>query len=245
MPDDRVSGGSDPVVFAVATEPERRGIELLGGASGNADKVDILQTGVGPLQVETIRAHLVKARARGLVSIGTCGSLDPAASRGTVMVPVALTDTNGNRVPVDADWRKRIVRSLAPETDWHEGPLVSVDRVLRTPAQKRQVRGQSNAIAVDMESATLQQAATMTGIPFVALRVVLDTADEIIPASVSSGVDRAGNPTPFRLLRTLCLHPADIPGLLRLASSLRIANAALERVIRHAAPELIEPPRQR
>jgi hypothetical protein len=70
---------------------------------------------------------------------------------------------------------------------------------------------------------------------------VLDNVGEIIPMSVASGVDRDGNPTPLRLLRTLCLHPADIPGLVRLAASLRVANAALERAIRHAESELTDP----
>lgn len=243
MPD--VSDESGPVIFAVATAPERRGVDFLGSTSGDRDKVDILQTGVGPLRSDAIRAHLVKAGARGLVSVGTCGSLDPAAGPGTVMVPTALIDTNGDRVPVDADWRARIVASLAPDIDWHEGLIVTVDRVLHTPARKRHVREQSSAVAVDMESATLQQAAATAGIPFVALRVVLDGEDETIPASVSFGVDRAGNPTHLRLLRTLCSHPADIPGLMRLAARLRIANAALERAIRQAAPELIDPYRRR
>ncbi|MBT8445052.1 MAG: hypothetical protein HKN81_11185 [Gammaproteobacteria bacterium] len=245
MPDASFSGGSGPVVLAVATAPERRGLEFVGTTAGHADRVDILQTGVGPLEADAIRGHLVEVQARGLVSIGTCGSLDPAAGRGTVMVPVALICTNGQCVPVDADWRSRIVRSLSPATDRHEGLLITVDRVLGTPEQKRRVREQSNATAVDMESATLQQAARLAGIPFVALRVVLDGAGEVIPASVASGVDRAGDATPLRLLRALCMRPADIPGLLRLASSLRVANAALERAIRNSAAELIDPRQRR
>ncbi|MFW2405626.1 MAG: hypothetical protein ACN4GT_12725 [Gammaproteobacteria bacterium] len=241
MPDGGVSDGSGPVVLAVATAPERRGIEHLETATHAANRIEILQTGVGPLQADAIRAHLVNAGARGLVSLGTCGGLDPAISCGTLLIPAELIGADDQRAPVDMAWRKRVTGLLAPTIEWRDGPLVTLDRVLRTPEQKRQVRDRTGAVVIDMESATLQRAAALAGIPFIAVRVALDSADETIPSSVAAGVDRDGNPTPLRLLRTLCAHPTDIPGLVRLAAGLRVANAALEDAIRQAADALVDP----
>lgn len=240
MPDAHSPSAAGPVVFAVATTPERRGIERLRSELRDASTVDFLQTGVGPLELDAIYERLAQASARGLVSVGTCGALDPVITCGTVIMPESVTDGNAT-LPVDSSWRSRVVDALSPSINTHAGLLITMDRVIRSADEKRRIHAETGAIAVDMETATLQRAASRAGIPFIALRAVLDARDEIVPGSVTSGVDRAGRPTPLRLMASLLRHPRDIPGLLRIASALRTANAALDTAARRAAAALVEP----
>lgn len=232
------------MLFAVATAPERRGVEAALNLLDTPPPAQIVQTGVGPLDVAEIAGRLAATQATGLVSVGTCGGLCPQALAGTLLLPATIvaSDDGANRViAIDADWHGRVYETLQAGFEVVTGAIATVDRVARTPEAKQHLHAETGALAVDMESAHLAAAAARADIPFVTLRVVLDEYDETLPKSVASGVDRAGNPTPFRLARTLALRPGDLPALLRLAARLRVANDALLRACRTAGPALLQP----
>src|SRR2546429_279660 len=63
----------------------------------------------------------------------------------------------------------------------HAGALVASPVVLDTAAAKAAL-GATGALAVDMESGALAAAARARGVPFAALRAVLDAAGEALPA---------------------------------------------------------------
>ena len=58
-------------------------------------------------------------------------------------------------------------------------------------ARKAQLFGATRAVAVDMESAAVAEVAAQHGLPFLVLRVVLDTAADSLPASIAARVDPA------------------------------------------------------
>ncbi|MGE3154548.1 MAG: hypothetical protein AB7G48_06140 [Nitrospiraceae bacterium] len=76
------------------------------------------------------------------------------------------------------------------------GPYLSSDRVLWTSAQKRAVAELFGAMAVDMESAALAEAAQAYGVPFVIVRAASDLLDDTLPMDFNRWIDPG----------TSCLH---------------------------------------
>jgi adenosylhomocysteine nucleosidase len=108
----------------------------------------------------------------------------------------------------------------------------------RDPADKRAARRATGACAVDMESSAIAQVAEAHGVPFIAVRVIVDTARDGIPQAVA-GASRAGKLRMGRLIFGLMRSPLEIASLLRLARRYRVALRSLRAV---AALGKLEPP---
>ncbi len=76
---------------------------------------------------------------------------------------------------------------------------------LREPAcsvaAKATLRAASGALAIDMESAAVAEAAAEAGVPFLVLRVIADPADRAIPPVALHGVAPDGSRRPWAVLR--------------------------------------------
>lgn len=158
-----------------------------------------------------------------------------------LILPTRISSPQHADFDVDAGWHERVYDTLKEKFAVDTDALVTVDSVLRHPEDKHRMHADTRAVAVDMESAQLAAVAAGIGIPFIALRVVLDAHDETLPASIASGVDRNGNTTPLRLLTALLGRPGDIVGLLRLAARLRTANTRLGRACSLSRDALLTP----
>ncbi len=80
-----------------------------------------------------------------------------------------------------------------------------------------------------MESTAVAQVAATHGLPFIAVRVIVDTAGDTVPGSVVAA-SAAGQVQIGRLICGLALSPADIAPLVRLARRYRIAIRSLMAV---------------
>ena len=89
-----------------------------------------------------------------------------------------------------------------------------------------------------MESSAVAQVAESYGVPFIAVRVIVDTARDAIPPAVA-GASHAGKVRLGRLILGLLRSPAQIGSLLRLARRYRVALRSLRAV---AALGKLEPP---
>lgn len=236
------SPGEDrPVVFAVATATERKACKSLAHADGATRRPWYLQTGIGPLNIERLAAQLTDIGAAGLVSIGTAGGLADHVPAGSVLLPKRIMRADRDALRVDRDWHGRIEAALSKRFDVRTDSLVTVDRVVRDPGEKRSLNAATGAAAVDMESADLAAAASRTHIPFITLRVVLDACEDAIPPIIAVALDHAGNPQPARVLSALLRHPGDLPGLLRIVARLRTASRVLQEVCCDGGAALLAP----
>ena len=93
----------------------------------------------GPGEALVLDALQEKKDVDGMISTGLCGALDPALRLGDVVV-------SGN---VHIDTRAAFVR----------GAVHTIDHVAAAAAEKRTLRDQTGAIAVDMESAAIEKKA--------------------------------------------------------------------------------------
>jgi adenosylhomocysteine nucleosidase len=86
-----------------------------------------------------------------------------------------------------------------------------------------------------MESAAIAQVAAQAGLPFLALRVIIDTASDELPAAVIAA-SAGGRLRVGRLIGGLLRTPADVGALIRLSARYRIAIRVLAAVAAADSP---------
>jgi adenosylhomocysteine nucleosidase len=96
-------------------------------------------------------------------------------------------------------------------------------------AAKAAARRETGAVAVDMESSAVAEVAAASHVPFMAIRVIVDTALDAIPASVTAAGE-SGQIQIGRLLLGLARSPGDVVPLVRLARRYRAAMGSLRAV---------------
>ncbi len=155
-----------------------------------------------------------------VVMAGVAGALDPDLCIGDLVIATDL-------VAPPVHWTVPIVPSHRKGV--HRGVILSIDRVLVSPADKRHARSEAGGtpLAVEMESAAVARAATEAGVPWAAVRAISDTAADCLPLDFNRFRGRNGDLAVGRVALAAATHPAAIPGLLRLGRHTDIASASV------------------
>jgi adenosylhomocysteine nucleosidase len=106
--------------------------------------------------------------------------------------------------------------------------LTSLHAITAIDAKQSMFR-QTGARAVDMESAAIARVAAARGLPFLVARVIVDTAADSLPSSVTAASE-SGELQIWPLMAALARTPAQIIDLIRLARRFRVAHHALRVV---------------
>jgi hopanoid-associated phosphorylase len=188
-------------------------------------------SGIGAGAAATAARALIEAGATALTSWGMAGGLDPALRAGTVFLPSMVISTDGTAFATTAAWHERLSAAVASMRPVTRGKLLTSARAIDAVASKAAAFHDTGALAVDMESVAIAQVAASYGLPFIAVRVIVDTAHDVLPRAVISASDSGGVHI-WRLLRALALAPADLAALVRLARRYRAASRSLTAVAR-------------
>ncbi len=179
-------------------------------------------------------AGLIAEGASGLISFGIGGGLDPALASGSLVLPLAVQDEAGTRLPVDCAWHDAVAAALAQAgIAATSGDVLGAEEIVATPENKRSLHT-GGAVIADLESHLVARAAAAAGIPFLVLRAVADPAGHGVPPAARMGLDAEGRAALGPVPRSLLRQPAQLPALLRIAGETRAALRALRR----AAPAL-------
>jgi adenosylhomocysteine nucleosidase len=135
------------------------GVKFAREAQWQGDRWWMVANGPGPALV--LEALAEEKNVDGIISTGLCGALDPALRIGDIVVSGDAT-----------------VETQAPCV---RGAFYSIDHVAVTAAEKRTLRNQTGAVAVDMEAATVQRKAAEWNLPFLCFRAVSDRAGDTLP----------------------------------------------------------------
>jgi adenosylhomocysteine nucleosidase len=181
---------------------------------------------------------LIDAGATSLTSFGLAGALDPRLAAGAIFLPSEVSAAHGTAIATARQWRERLAAALAAHSPLAEGRLLSSERAVATVAQKAELFGATGAAAVDMESLAVAEVAFSRMLPFIAVRVIVDTAADALPRAVTAAADGAGHLRLWRLIAALARSPADLTSLLRLALRYRAASRSLSAVARSGSPAL-------
>ena len=190
---------------------------ILAAMQPEADAVARAVAGVAGVSVGVvgIGARDVPAISRDQTSLVLlaclAGGLDPALRTGDVVVdpPPAILPP-GARV----------------------GRIHTADRLVSTVAEKAALFAATGAACVDMETAGVRRAADAAGVRLVAVRAILDTAREPLPAYVLGLTDARGRPRVGRVTRLLLRRPWAIRDLVRLGRTSKRALRSLGEAVR-------------
>jgi len=173
----------------------------------------------------------------GAWSLGYAGGLSSEAKMGDLVCPDRILSGEAGTAayPLPPAQVERILAGLAAAgSRAHRGGLLTVGAPLRTPESKRRAAERTGAVAVDMEAGGVAEAAAALGIPWLALKVVLDPADRDLPASLLGCTGSDGNPRWSGILRALTAGPEVRRTLWRMRAASRLASAALAAGVRPA-----------
>ncbi len=211
-----------------AGEPERFGEGLL-----------IQVTGMGAERARRGAERLLALGATALASWGSAGGLTRDLHPGDLVLPKSVLSKDNTVYPVDAIWHGRLCERLQGELCIHVDALVESPTVLRTAADKSALYRTSGAVAVDLESAAVAEAAEGAGVSLMVVRAVVDAADVTIPNCVIAAVNQDGHIQRMKLLAGLARRPGQLFALIGLGKCFRAAEATLIRVTRLAGPSLL------
>jgi adenosylhomocysteine nucleosidase len=224
------------VVAALAAEartlgpPIRRG----DGLSMTSDGTLVAISGMGGVAAAAATRVLIDAGATALVSWGMAGGLDPALRAGTICLPTTVISPEGLSFATDHHWRELVGAAIAARRPVVDGKLLTCTRAIDDIAGKAAAFRDTGAMAVDMESIAIAEVAAGRGLPFIAVRVIVDTAGDALPKAVLAA-SGGGQVHIFSLIRGLIRSPLEIASLFRLAKRYRAATRALVAVARSGA----------
>ena len=230
---------SRPILLVAALERELRSVSrALGlsrrqdGARGRLGGSDLIAIAVG--MGGGVRAAVSAAEPRMVVSCGFSGGLDARLRPGDLVLATAVRDENGDRLAAPEPLR-RVAAAALESLGCIEGEIVCTTAVAATPEEKRAL-ARPGAAAVDMESFTAARAATEAGIPWLALRAVVDPLEATLPPFTREPHRNPVGPA----LRYAASGPRAFRNLVRLALGARRASAALEEGLRRLGPVLAQ-----
>jgi adenosylhomocysteine nucleosidase len=186
-------------------------------------------------------AVLIKSGARALASWGMAGGLDPTLAPGTVFLPSEVLGVDGRAELTAAPWRECLTAAIAATTAVATGRLLTSARAIGSVDDKARLFRETGARAVDMESLAVAQVAREAQVPFIAVRVIVDSAADVLPKVVTAAADREGHLQIWRLIGALALAPGELAPLFRLAQRYRAANRSLAAVAHTASLARFQP----
>lgn len=178
------------------------------------------------------RAFDLMPGAELVIGTGVVGALSSGLKPGDlVLCDRVLTIDASGRVAEqmtavsDAHLRAAGRALAAAGIAYSTGAILTSHRVLATGAEKRRAKESTGAIAVDMETAAIAAEAAGRGLPFVAIRAVLDEVDdEVVGAEMA---DEDGNVSPLAATSYLLRNPGTMLMLPRMIRKLSRATAAI------------------
>ena len=215
-------------LVASASTPRPAGRRVWRAKIGG-EEVLLAATGEGAARAERGAARLIEEFGiRAAIGAGIAGGLSPDLREGEVIAAREVRGGDGAAWTADPGLLARARRGAD-----RVGVVVSTPRVRWTAAEKAALLGEhpdAENAGADVESAGWARAAARAGVPFLALRVVLDPAREGLPDAVRRAWSEDGVDRRAVACRAL-LRPREIPGLLRLRGRTRRAMERLAGIL--------------
>ena len=169
-------------------------------------------------------------RPRWIVSAGFAGALDPTLRRNDIVLAAEVVNLEGRRYGIDL---------AVPEGQGlRSGRLLTVDEIVRTAAEKAELRRDHGADVVDMETSAVAALCAERGVRFLSARVVSDEAGTDLPPEVLAILGRSGGLRLGAAVGAIWKRPASVKDLLALRTHATEAAEALARFLLGALPRL-------
>jgi adenosylhomocysteine nucleosidase len=226
------------VCFALKEEaaPFRK---IAAGKSG----ISIFITGIGRKNAEkSVREFLATNSPELVLTCGFAGGLNLDLKLSDVVFEItnapltpSLSPPGGERVSARTgegfetdvrDWETEISQKLLA-AGAKPTKFFCADRIATTVAEKKKLRAETGADAVEMESEAIHAVCRERGIPCATVRIVLDTANEDLPLDFNALAKPDMNLDYGKLAWAIAKSPGKIGALLQLQKRTRFAAEQL------------------
>jgi len=199
----------------------RREFDLFKANLGR-DEVTVLLTGIGVQSAAQAISSIPIELHDLCISTGLAGSLDPKLFPGDVVVArTAQTPDQNYKAASDPFLVDLAAASGAKPVQIS----VTSEKIVATADEKEELSGKGSI--VDMESSHILAAATLRGVPCVAVRAISDAADEDLPVDFSRILDSHGHLKVGGLFKEIGRSPYRIPLLIQFGRQSRAAGKSL------------------
>jgi adenosylhomocysteine nucleosidase len=219
--------------------------KMASGAVAAAQAASILITGIGRKNAEkSVREFLAANSPELMLTCGFAGGLNPDLKLGDVVFE--LTDRRGEfHEPLTekeiGDSRSSSLREKLLAAGAKPAKFFCADRIATTVAEKKRLRVDTGADAVEMESGAIHAVCRERGIPGATVRVISDTAGEDLPLDFNVLAKPDQNLDYGKLAWAIAKAPGKIGALMQLQKKTRFAAEQLAAVL----AKLLQVPRQR
>ena len=224
------------LIVAASMEQELIGLrrELLDieDATGVKPDVEFRVLGVGPDRAGATLTTMLSGNCsnlNGVLLIGVAGGVDPTLETGDLVLADryalqgGIAQGAGQAItPDDQMFKSAEQAAINLSVPMFNGGALTVDHMVSEVEEREAIREQYQASSVNMEDYRVAEAAQNAGVPFISVRVVLDTANQKLPDYLP-GLAKS----PYKVLTNVLLMPWRIPTILRLKKQLQLCQAVL------------------
>ncbi|MCP5468202.1 MAG: hypothetical protein H7A32_02920 [Deltaproteobacteria bacterium] len=182
---------------------------------------------------EGTRFFLETQKPQYLINMGYAGGLDPEIKNPEMILAdkISLYDEekknkscHEHEIQLKLPLLEKIRKILQKENEkFHQGKLLSARHPILQSNKKLELHESLEAIAIDMESYSVIQAANEKNIPAISMRFIVDAQKEEL-SDTSSFIDDTGKVKPLSLITTSAKNPKillELPSLAMLAQKAR------------------------
>jgi adenosylhomocysteine nucleosidase len=174
------SGGLTDLLTGAETSQHPHGVERAGKLGSR--EVAIIESGVGQRAAARATAEAIKFyQPKWVISAGFAGGMHESLRRGHILMADAITNLAGEQIatnlPLDP-------ATLAASKGLHFGRLLTVDSIIRHPAERHRLAAEHSALACDMETYAVAAACRERNTQFLSVRIISDAVDDELPPEI-------------------------------------------------------------
>jgi adenosylhomocysteine nucleosidase len=197
------------------------------------DKLLVVYSGAGHVNAKSASELLVAKGANRLISWGCAAALSESLKPGDLILADELIDAGNVVMAASVDWLAYAKNSLAKFVVIQSGRLAESTSIVSSSKEKKQLHAITGAIALDMESVAVARVAKQHTLPFLIIRVIADPVNMNLPRAINYSLNDQGEMVLRKLLLFLFLHPAELPGLIKLGFHFNAAKKTLKSIAVH------------
>lgn len=202
-------------------------------------QVAVMTSGSGQERAAKAARLLIEAhRPRYVISAGFAGGLVDSVSRNHVVMVERVVNESGDSVSLDLQVDRASLDALP---NVHAGTLLTVDRVIHSPEEKRRLGEEHGTAIVDMETYAVAKTCASLNTPLLAVRIVLDGVDDRLPTDLEPLMEMDGKGLLFKagaVSSTIFKRPSSVKDMYRLKEDALVTADHLARFLASMVEQL-------